>query len=150
MWPVPGIERAYQSRCPLFLLSKRGARSRLPTKAESYAYCRKVARSRARNFYYSFILLSRDQMNAMCAMYAFMRFCDDLSDEHGANLAAIENWRTQLDSALAGHCGEHPVWPAFIDSVQRYRIPHQYFYDMIAGVSSDLQPRLIQTFDELY
>src|SRR5207253_278734 len=71
-------------------------------------------------------------------------------DEHGANLAAIERWREQLDSALAGHCGEHPVWPAFIDSVQRYRIPHQYFYDMIAGVSSDLEPRHIQTFDELY
>jgi phytoene synthase len=117
---------------------------------DSYAYCRKIARTRARNFYYSFILLSRDQMNAMCAMYAFMRFCDDLSDEHGASLAAIEQWREQLDSALAGNYGEHPVWPAFVDSVQRYRIPHQYFHDMIAGVSSDLQPRRIETFDELY
>jgi 15-cis-phytoene synthase len=116
----------------------------------SYAYCRQVARTRARNFYYSFILLPREQMNAMCAMYAFMRFCDDLSDERGASVAAIERWRGQLDSALSGHYGEHPVWPAFIDSVQRYRIPHQYFYDMIAGVSSDLEPRSIETFDELY
>ena len=85
--------------------------------ADSYAYCRKVARTRARNFYYSFVLLSRDQMNAMCAMYAFMRFCDDLSDEHGASLAGIERWRQQLDSALTGQYGEHPVWPAFVDSV---------------------------------
>jgi 15-cis-phytoene synthase len=118
--------------------------------ADSYAYCRKIARTRARNFYYSFILLSRDQMNAMCAMYAFMRFCDDLSDEHGASLAGIARWRQQLDAALGGQYSEHPLWPAFIDSVQRYNIPHQYFYDMISGVSSDLEPRSIQTFDELY
>ncbi len=32
----------------------------------------------------------------------------------------------------------------------RYKIPHQYFFDMIDGVSSDLEPRRIQTFDELY
>ena len=32
----------------------------------------------------------------------------------------------------------------------RYKIPHQYFFDMIEGVSSDLEPRRIQTFDELY
>jgi phytoene synthase len=31
-----------------------------------------------------------------------------------------------------------------------YRIPHEYFFDMIEGVSSDLQPRVISTFDELY
>ena len=32
-----------------------------------------VARSRARNFYYSFVLLPKPQRNAMCAVYAFMR-----------------------------------------------------------------------------
>ncbi len=51
---------------------------------------------------------------------------------------------------LAGHAGDHAVWPAFIDAVTRYKIPHQYFYDMIDGVSSDLEPRRVQTFDELY
>ena len=70
--------------------------------AESYAHCRRVARTRARNFYYSFVLLSREQRDAMCAVYAFMRYCDDLSDEPGANRAAIEQWRTALDEALAG------------------------------------------------
>src|SRR5260370_17323959 len=29
-------------------------------------------------------------------------------------------------------------------------MPHQYFFDMIEGVSSDLEPRRIQTFEELY
>ena len=77
--------------------------------AESYAFCRKIARTRARNFYYSFLLLSRDQKNAMCAIYAFMRFCDDLSDEQGASLAAIDAMARRTGAALAGPVRRSPA-----------------------------------------
>jgi phytoene synthase len=117
---------------------------------QSYAHCRAVARKRARNFYYSFILLPPEKKNAMCAMYSFMRYCDDLSDEPGATRSAIDRWRDSLAAALAGRPDSNLVWPAFLDSVERYSIPHEYFYEMIEGVASDLQPRTIATFDELY
>jgi phytoene synthase len=118
---------------------------------QSYAYCRRVARGQARNFYYSFVLLSKPQRDAMCAVYAFMRYCDDLSDgPGGASVEAMEQWRAELDRALAGDYGEHPCWPALDDTVRRYAIPRVYFHEMIDGVSSDLQPRDVQTFDELY
>ena len=118
--------------------------------ATSYAFCRRIARTRARNFYYSFLLLSREQRDAMCAIYAFMRYCDDISEGEGASREAIDRWRRDLNRALAGEYGDNPLWPAFHDTVQRYQIPSQYFREMIAGVSSDLEPRQIQTFDELY
>jgi phytoene synthase len=118
--------------------------------SNSYAYCRRITRARAKNFYYSFVLLSTEQRNAMCAMYAFMRFCDDLSDEPGATAAAMQNWRASLERALNGHLDDHPLWPAFHDAVQRYRIPHDYFFQMIEGVQSDLTPREIHNFDDLY
>jgi phytoene synthase len=88
----------------------------------------------------------------MCAIYAFMRYCDDLSDSDDVadRPAAIAGWQKDLDAALSGNPSDHPLWPAFTDSVQRYGIPHQYFHDMIRGVSSDLEPRRIQTFQELY
>jgi phytoene synthase len=119
---------------------------------ESYAWCEGVARNQAKNFYYSFLLLSKPQRRAMCAVYAFMRYCDDLSDDEGVpdRPAAIARWREDLAAALAGNPADHAVWPAFIDAVTRYKIPQQYFYDMIDGVSSDLEPRRIQTFEELY
>ncbi|HLX43354.1 MAG TPA: phytoene/squalene synthase family protein [Bryobacteraceae bacterium] len=142
----------------------------------SYAWCVGVARSQAKNFYYSFLLLSKPQREAMCAIYAFMRYCDDLSDADGVfendadgvfekdadgifekndegivdRVAAIARWRADLESALAGRTPEHALWPAFVDSVARYKIPHQYFFDMIEGVTSDLIPRRVRTFDELY
>jgi phytoene synthase len=121
------------------------------TLEESYAHCRQVAKARAKNFYYSFVLLPARQKNAMCAIYAFMRYCDDLSDEAGATAEKIEQWRAALTRALSGGpVDDHPMWPAFLDSVERYRIPHRYFYEMIDGVLSDITPRKISTFDELY
>jgi phytoene synthase len=120
------------------------------TVEESYRYCLKVARTRAKNFYYSFVLLSRQQRKAMCAIYAFMRYCDDLSDEPGASRAAVEKWRAELEGALEGRFSDHPVWPAFHHTVRRFGIPHDYFRQMIDGIASDLEPRRIETFDELY
>lgn len=122
---------------------------------ESYRYCRQVARRRAKNFYYSFVLLDKPQRDAMCAIYAFMRHCDDLSDEPSCAeksklLESIARWRVQLNRVLQGDTGTHPIWPAFCDTVQRYAIPHRFFNEMIDGVLSDIEPRRIQTFEELY
>ena len=128
------------------------------TVSESYAYCRDVSRRRAKNFYYSFVLLKNEQRDAMCAIYAFMRYCDDLSDDAGIadRAAAIAGWSADLTATLAGKppvkssSAAAALWPAFADAVARYKIPHQYFHDMITGVSSDLEPRKIDTFDQLY
>jgi len=117
---------------------------------QSFAHCRAIAKKRARNFYYSFILLPPEKKNAMCAMYAFMRYCDDLSDEPGASRSAVDRWRDSLTAALAERPDSNVIWPAFLDSVERYSIPHEYFHEMIEGVAADLQPRTIATFDELY
>lgn len=129
---------------------------------QSYDWCTQVAKSQAKNFYYSFLLLPLPQRRAMCAIYAFMRYCDDLSDgalsgdDAGSHSSAadraiaIAEWRRDLDLALARRAPEHPLWPAFVHAVKKYRIPHYYFFEMIEGVSSDLEPRRIQTFVELY
>jgi 15-cis-phytoene synthase len=122
------------------------------TVQKSYAFCERIARTEAKNFYYSFLLLSRERRRAMCAIYAFMRYCDDLSDGEGVadRSAAIARWRADLESALTGSAPDHALWPAFTDAVRRFHIPHQYFFEMIEGVSSDLEPRAFPAFDQLY
>jgi 15-cis-phytoene synthase len=116
---------------------------------QSYKYCQRVARKRAKNFYYSFLLLSRQQRKAMCAIYAFMRYCDDLSDEPGATRGAINRWRAELENALDGRFSGHALWPAFYHTVRQFGIPSNYFQEMIEGVASDLEPRRMETFDQL-
>jgi phytoene synthase len=120
---------------------------------ESYSYCERIARSRAKNFYYSFVLLSSQQRQAMCAIYAYMRYCDDLSDDESNTdrAGSIARWKADLEQTLQGGAfPDHPVWPAFRDTVERFKIPHEYFFEMIEGVSSDLESRRLQTFSELY
>lgn len=120
----------------------------------SFEYCRQVTRGRALNFYYAFKLLGPAEHDALCAIYAFMRYCDDVSDEPGDDLASarrrLESWRADLDAALDGREPGHPLWPAFRHVVRRYGLPRLYFHEMIEGVGSDLEPRTFQTFDELY
>lgn len=91
----------------------------------------------------------------MCAIYAFMRYCDDLTDNPADPRKSklhqrITEWRLELNRALAGDVSAHPIWPAFSDTVQRYSIPHRFFHEMIDGITSDIEPRQIQTFTELY
>jgi phytoene synthase len=118
---------------------------------ESYHWATRVARSRAKNFYYSFLLLDAQRRKAMCAIYAFMRICDDLSDEPGPKTEQVfHDWRREMEAALAGRFSTHPLWPAFHDAATRFRIPHEYFHQMIDGVQSDIVFRPIETFDQLY
>jgi phytoene synthase len=62
----------------------------------------------------------------------------------------MDRWRAELEEALQGRFSDHPVWPAFHHTVRRFGIPHEYFRQMIDGVTSDLEPRRFETFDELY
>ena len=120
------------------------------TLEQSHAYCERVSREHAKNFYYSFLLLPRPKRRAMCAIYVFMRECDDRSDGPDAALEKVVQWRAELDAALAGDVPDHPVWPAFADTARRYKIPARYFHEMIDGVASDFETKTIATFGELY
>ncbi len=124
--------------------------------AVSYEWCRALAHHRAKNFYYAFRLLSKKQHDAICAVYAFMRVCDDLSDDPGMRVeqrhAALAGWRRDLNLALGGlqTMPLHPVWLALYDAVLKYKIPPEYLHQMIDGVTSDLEFQPVETFDQLY
>ncbi|MBI3866164.1 MAG: phytoene/squalene synthase family protein [Planctomycetia bacterium] len=120
--------------------------------AESFDYCRALARTTGRNFYYSFLTLPREQRDAMCALYAFMRITDDLgdSDEPPETRAAqLARWREGLLAACEGGPCDHPALPALAEIVKRHSIPVRYLLDVIAGVEMDLVPAAYATFDEL-
>jgi phytoene synthase len=53
----------------------------------AYAVCRSIARAAAKNFYYGFLALPRYKRNALCAVYAFMRHADDISDPRSRSTA---------------------------------------------------------------
>ncbi len=118
----------------------------------SYSYCRRITRAAARNLYFAIFLLPRPKRDALCALYAFMRHADDISDTPGdaaTKLTRMAEWRATLDRALAGHYGENPALPAFHDAVSRYHIPSRYLHDLISGTEMDLSISSYATFDLL-
>jgi squalene synthase HpnC/squalene synthase HpnD len=118
----------------------------------SYAECRRVARDAASNFYYAFFMLPQAKRDALCALYAFMRLVDDVSDTAGDaadKLRGLARWRAALDAAVAGDVSAHPVLPAFADTMERFHIPPRYFHDLISGAEMDLTVGHYATFERL-
>jgi phytoene synthase len=119
----------------------------------SYRLAESVTRKRARNFYYSFVVLPPERRRAFCAVYAFMRCCDDISDGEAPIVSKGEGlrmWRAQLEASLKGDYRGNPILPALHDALRRFSIPAQYFHWIIDGVEMDLNIDGYDTFDDLY
>ncbi len=126
---------------------KPGATSALQA---SYAYCEKLTKEQARNFYFSFMTLDPARRLSMCAIYAFMRISDDVSDEAGDDREErMSAWAAELHEALNGNFSDRPLWPAFYHTVSTYSIPHKYFFDLIDGTGMDLVRTRYETWNDL-
>ncbi|MEE8345751.1 MAG: squalene/phytoene synthase family protein, partial [Dehalococcoidia bacterium] len=96
----------------------------------AYDRCKDVTKREARNFYYGFMLLPAQRRRAIYAAYAFARECDDIVDAHlPAEEASVRlvAYRKSLDRCLEGR-PQGPVFLALGDAIDRYEIPHDYFY----------------------
>lgn len=119
----------------------------------SYRAAEAVARQRARNFYYSFVVLPPVKKRALCAVYSFMRFCDDISDGEdsvGRKRELLKRWRSQLDAATGGQSQGSAILPAFRDTMHRFSIPPEYFHLIIDGAEMDLAISRYESFEDLY
>lgn len=120
----------------------------------SYRECESIARLRARNFYYAFTVLPKAKRRAICAMYAFMRYCDDICDSDAEigrdKLALLSKWRADLDLAMDGDYGQSMILAGFHDAVSSFNIPSVYFHDLIDGAQMDLSINRYETFEDLY
>ena len=127
---------------------------------EAYRTCRAIAKREAKNFYYAFVALPEPRRNAICAIYAFMRKADDLSDDEtiprDQRLLNLEHWQSAWHQAAASGLTTDPVFIAVRDATQRYSIPLSLLDELIAGTTSDLKinpgdaPDTYATFADLY
>ena len=129
----------------------------------AYGVCRHIARSSAKNFYYGFLVLPARKRNALCAVYAFMRRADDISDDPSIpadqRREKLAAWIEGLRRVVDGERTDDPVFMALADAQRTFNIPLDLLEKLVQGTAMDLptQPacgdetRLhYETFDELY
>ncbi|WP_158752059.1 phytoene/squalene synthase family protein [Acidobacterium sp. S8] len=139
---------------------------------EAYAVCRQIARREAKNFYYAFVALPKPKRDAICAVYAFMRHADDLSDDENKSRPErrtdLDVWLAAWHAAAQGGATEDPVFIALRDAQSRFHITTDLLDQLVRGTAMDLhtsQDRLspegedavpplrldtYATFDDLY
>jgi 15-cis-phytoene synthase len=131
----------------------------------AYSVCRHIARSAAKNFYYGIVILPRRKRNALSAVYAFMRRCDDIADDNTLSPDDRHNklaeWLDNAHRAMAAMPTDDPVLLALTDAQRTYQIPIGLLDQLAFGTAADLshvQPEFsagaapvvrYQTFEEL-
>jgi len=129
----------------------------------AYSVCRSIARSAAKNFYYGFLVLPQRKRNALSAVYAFMRRCDDITDDitlsPGDRHNRLLEWLDKVHRAFAAQPTDDPVLLALTDAQRAYQIPIGLLDQLAYGTAVDLdygapEPSApptarYQTFEEL-
>jgi 15-cis-phytoene synthase len=109
----------------------------------AYSVCRGVTRSAAKNFYYAFLVLPRHKREALCAVYSFMRRCDDIADDSSIQLQErrlkLDAWLDALHRAQQGEPTDDPILLALTDAQRRYQIPARLLDELALGTAMDIE-----------
>ena len=138
--------------------------------AVAYSVCRSITRAAATNFYYAFLVLPKRKRQALNAVYAFMRRCDDIADDASVPVQErrqkLDLWLNAFHRAQSGQPTDDPVLLALTDAQRRHGIPPDLLDQLAYGTAMDLTDDLdeslasgaarrtphihYQTFEDLY
>ena len=108
----------------------------------AYSVCRHIARSAAKNFYYGFLVLPQRKRDALSAVYAFMRRCDDIADDTTLSPQDRHNrladWLDKAHHAFAAQPTDDPVLLGLTDAQRIYQIPIGLLDQLAYGTAADL------------
>ncbi|MFA8343756.1 MAG: phytoene/squalene synthase family protein [Rhodothermaceae bacterium] len=110
-----------------------------------------IARESKSSFYYAFNLLGKERSEAMNIVYAFCRKTDDIVDEEQFSVEEKEknlaDWKKEFELALEKN-SDDKLLSDLTDTISRYNISSQPFFDLIRGMKMDLEKNRFQTFEE--
>jgi squalene synthase HpnC len=108
------------------------------SRAEAFAYCRRLALAHYENFTVASWLLPKHLLPHFYAIYAYCRWADDLADETNCDdsLALLDWWQDELEACYAG-LPRHPVFVALGETIRSFSIPPEPFHRLVAAFRQD-------------
>jgi|HubBroStandDraft_6_1064221.scaffolds.fasta_scaffold07170_6 phytoene synthase len=114
-----------------------------PQLVMAYSVCKGITRTSAKNFYYAFLVLPRRKRQALCAVYAFMRRCDDIADDPTLALSdrrqKLDTWLDALHRAQQGEPTDDAILLALTDAQRRFAIPAGLLDELAHGTAMDVE-----------
>ncbi len=108
----------------------------------AYSVCRGITRASAKNFYYAFLILPKRKRQALCAVYAFMRRCDDIADDPGLSAAErrhkLDTWLEALHRSQQGNPSDDPILLALSDAQRSFNVPAGLLDELALGTAMDV------------
>ena len=122
--------------------------------AGCYELCRRVEKAHSRTYYFSTSLLPGEVRPRVHALYAFMRYADEIVDNPGdldlaEQLVALEVFEAQTLAAMAGAPVENPVLRAFADTATACAIEASLVRAFMKSMKMDTGVFRYQTYADL-
>ena len=122
--------------------------------AESYELCRRVQRAHSRTYYFSTRLFPPEVRPHVYALYAFMRYADEIVDNPGRTapyeqLAALEAFERETLAAVSGEGVPNPVLRAYANTVRERGISPETISAFMASMKMDTNTFRYPTYADL-
>lgn len=122
--------------------------------AECYELCRQVQKGHSRTYYFSTNLFPEEIRPHVHALYAFMRYADEIVDNPGATtldeqLAGLTVFEEETLAAVAGDSVPNPVLRAFANTVVVCGIEPNLIRAFMSSMKMDTRVFRYQTYEEL-
>jgi phytoene synthase len=122
------------------------------TVQEGFEKARTITGEHARSFYFALRFLKRKPRYAVFSVYAICRMIDDAVDESEENLKEerLRAVHENISKAYSQRRLSSPLLGAFQETVAKYRIPKDYFEELVKGMYMDIRKNRYRNFDELF
>jgi 15-cis-phytoene synthase len=122
--------------------------------AESYELCRKIQKAHSRTYYFSTRLFPAEVRPRVHALYAFMRYADEIVDTPhdlplDAQLSVLEEFEAETMAAVCGEQVPNPVLRAYADTVLACGIEPETITAFMESMKMDTRVFRYQTFSDL-
>jgi phytoene synthase len=122
--------------------------------AESYELCRKVQKSHSRTYYFSTRLFPAEVRPRVHALYAFMRYADEIVDTPhdlplAAQLSVLEEFEAETMAAVSGEEVPNPVLRAYADTVRACGIAPETITAFMQSMKMDTRVFRYPTYADL-
>lgn len=109
-----------------------------------------ITKNSKSNFYYAFSVLPKEKRDAIYTLYSFCRQTDDIADSEESQSKkqkTLDYWENELFRQFnnQSHTRFDKVWKI----ADRFRIPLDYFLELIKGVRMDLNSVQFGSIDDL-